>query len=566
MTAGLCRLIFQGGRLPETANAWIFQSSPSQYDLPGALTALRAITWLVNQYAHEIHAGDHVFLWETGPQAGVLASGRVASEPGLMEQGPGEEEYERLPNKFSGPRLRVLIEIAHVLRPRLSRQQISADEVLASLPNLKFANATNFKLSPTQAAALDELVRQVKADPWAGPGLLPEDFEVLATHPTAQPWDELSDVVRAAYGRLRDKLDLYAARLADGLGRSVKLKPFVSQGNPSGKNPLYQWCCVYPESVPNKSYGFQLAIIVKPEYIEYGFCSGSGTGGSSNEARLIELRQALESTRSRLLSLRTDAAVLQAVAGAQKAGLKLRSSWLRTPDDTITSSFDAWVTHAASADGGAAAFTAFARRDEVVAQGPAFLGWIAGQLERALPIMERLYASGVTTPATLLPPKDDRPLAQLADELSLETSYLEDVDCRSFAIASSSSSTGHQAPERRSSRRRSLSGSPGRTSASRRSSSTPPMLTRTSSRAFDQTSTPRTFATRWCPASCSDLRKRRRGTHGRTFLSSTKSTGPTYRASSGSSYSSSSTVIARSDCRTHGSRSDCRGTCTSSVR
>ena len=349
--------------MPETANAWIFQSSPTQYDLPGALTTLRTLTWLVNQYEHEIHAGDPVFLWETGPQAGVLASGRVVSEPGLMDHGQGEEAYERLPDKFSGPRLRVRIDIEHVLRPRLSRQQISADEVLASLPNLKFANATNFKLAPTQAAALDELVRRAEAEPWAAPGLLPEDFEVLATHQTAQPWDELSDDVRAAYGRLRDKLDLYAARLADGLGRSVKLKPFVSHGNPNGRNPLYQWCCVYPESVANKSYGFQLAIIVKPDYIEYGFCSGSGTGGSSNEKKLIEFRQELQSTRSRLLSLRTDAAVLQAVASAQKAGLSFRSRWLRTPDDPITSSFDAWVTHAASGDGGAAAFSAFASRD-----------------------------------------------------------------------------------------------------------------------------------------------------------------------------------------------------------
>lgn len=255
-----------------------------------------------------------------------------------------------------------------------------------------------------------------------------EDFEVLATHQTVQPWDELSEGVRAAYGRLRDKLDLYAARLADGLGRSVKLKPFVSQGNPSGKNPLYQWCCVYPESVPNKSYGFQLAIIVKPDYIEYGFGFGSGTGGTTNEAKLIEFRQEFQSTRSRLLSLRTDAAVLQAVAGAQEAGLKLRSHWLRTPDDPIISSFDAWVTHAAGGDGGGAALSAYASRDEVVARGPGFLGWIVDQVQRALPIMERLYPSEVGTPAIPLPPTGVRPLAQLAEELSLDTSYIEDVD------------------------------------------------------------------------------------------------------------------------------------------
>lgn len=221
--------------MPEAANAWIFQSSPTQYDLPGALTTLRNLTWLVNQYEHEIRAGDTVFLWETGPQAGVLASGRVVSDPGLIDHDQGQEAYERVPDKFSGPRLRVRIDIERVLRPRLSRQQISADEALASLPNLKFANATNFKLAPTQAAALDELVRQVEAEPWAAPGLLPEDFEVLATHQTAQPWDELSDDVRAAYGRLRDKLDLYAARLLAPDTRRSHHQLLRRLGDPRGK-------------------------------------------------------------------------------------------------------------------------------------------------------------------------------------------------------------------------------------------------------------------------------------------------------------------------------------------
>ncbi len=386
------------------------------------------LTWLVNQYKHDIHADDRVFLWETGPQAGVLASGQVTSEPAVMNQGRGEEAYERLPDKFYGPRLRVNIEIEHVLRPRLSRQQITADENLASLPNLKFANATNFRLAPGQGAALQELVRQAEADPWAAPGLLPEDFEVLEEHQASQPWDELSDDVRAAYGRLRDKLDLYAARLADGLGRGVKLKPFVSHPNPSGRNPLYQWCCVYPESVGNKSYGFQLAIIVKPDYIEYGFCSGSATGGTANEAKLSEFQRELSSTRQRLLANRTDPEVLRAADDGRRAGLSFRSRWLRAPDDAVVDSFDEWATHAASSDGGGASFSAFASRGDVLARGSGLLAWIAGQLEHVVPLMERLYAPGAETPSIAPPATDDRALAQLADELCLTTPYLEDVE------------------------------------------------------------------------------------------------------------------------------------------
>jgi 5-methylcytosine-specific restriction enzyme B len=86
------------------------------------------------------------------------------------------------------------------------------------------------------------------------------------------------------------------------------------------------------------------------------------------------------------------------------------------------------VSHAASGEGGGAAFSAFATRDQVVARGSGLLGWIAGQLERVLPIMERLYAFRVSTPPPMPPRTEHRPLEQLADELSLEQSYLDDVD------------------------------------------------------------------------------------------------------------------------------------------
>jgi MoxR-like ATPase len=408
--------------------AWIFQSSPDRYDLAGALTSTQDFTWLVNQYEREIHAEDQVFLWETGPQAGILASGRIVSEPMIIDENPTEGPFYRAIDKFSGPRLRVRVAVERVLRPRLTRQQITADVALVSLPNLRLANATNFKLTPDQTASLDELVRKAEAEPWAAPGLTVEDFEVLAAHQTSQPWDELSDEVRTAYGRLRDKLDLYAARLADGLGTNVRLKPFVSHPNPSGRNPLYQWCCVYPESVANKSYGFQLALIVKPGYIEYGFCLGSATGGTSNEAKLAEFQRQLASTRERLLLLRTDPAVVRSVEDARSAGLGLRSRWLRAPDDPGIDTFDEWAAHASSSDGGGASFSGFASRDDVGARGPGFLAWLAGQLGRVAPLMERLYAPAAGAAVPPVPSADTRPLAQLAQELSLEASYLEDVD------------------------------------------------------------------------------------------------------------------------------------------
>ena len=562
-----------GGLDPDLAaegsgpRAWIFQSSPDQYDLAGALVSTRDFTWLVNQYEREIHAEDPVFLWETGSQAGILASGRIVSEPMIIDDNPAEGPFYRAIDKFSGPRLRVRITVERVLRPRLTRQQITADATLVSLPNLKFANATNFKLTPEQAASLDELVRKAEAEPWAAPGLTAEDFDVLAAHQTSQPWDELSDEVRAAYGRLRDKLDLYAARLADGLGTNVRLKPFVSHPNPSGRNPLYQWCCVYPESVANKSYGFQLALIVKPDHIEYGFCSGSATGGTSNEAKLAEFQRQLASTRERLLSMRTDPAAVRAVEEARAAGLGLRSRWLRAPEDAGIDTFDEWAAHASGPDGGGASFSGFAGRDDVVARGPGFLAWLAGQLGRVAPLMERLYAPAAGVAEPPVPSPETRPLAQLAEELSLEASYLEDVDWL-LRDRSSSSSTGRPEPARpivAEAFAEWFAGSRDRVETIQ----------------FHPSYAYEDFVEGIRPDARRDgaaLRARARAVlrrfadraetdpaH-RTSWSSTRSTARTSPASSASSCTSSSTATGRCGCRTRRRCSDCRTTCTSSGR
>ena len=67
------------------ARAWIFQANPKYYDIDAALANLREISWSVNQYKQSISAGDAVFLWRSGPEAGIVATATVLAAPAATD-------------------------------------------------------------------------------------------------------------------------------------------------------------------------------------------------------------------------------------------------------------------------------------------------------------------------------------------------------------------------------------------------------------------------------------------------------------------------------------------------
>lgn len=148
-----------------TRRAWVFQSSPDQYDLAGALESLAEFYWLVRRYEKEIHTGDRVYLWEAGPDAGVAAVAEVASEPADVEDSDADKGFWRDPTAFTGPRRRVLLKITMVVDPRLSRAGAQANPALAKLPNLVFAQGTNFPLTPEQDQELQRVIAGLAGAP-----------------------------------------------------------------------------------------------------------------------------------------------------------------------------------------------------------------------------------------------------------------------------------------------------------------------------------------------------------------------------------------------------------------
>lgn len=150
---------------------WIFQASPKLYDLQGALTELSEINWRTAQHAAEIRAGDRVFIWESGPSAGIMAVAEVLAAP--SEMGMAEDELRYVlgdATEFDKVRLRVPIRTHDILKNRLLRDELLQHPQLKDLRILRSAQGTNFPVTAEEAELIE--------------GLLSDETPALITNPT----------------------------------------------------------------------------------------------------------------------------------------------------------------------------------------------------------------------------------------------------------------------------------------------------------------------------------------------------------------------------------------------
>jgi hypothetical protein len=138
--------------------SWIFQSNPKYYDLIGAMRNLKEMTWLVMQNKNRVHAGNSVFLWEAGENAGVVGVATVMTEPSQMAEREDGKPYAKDQSKFAGLQTRVILRVDRVLESRLARRELAKDGVLQTLGVITFPNATNFALTAEQTQRLEELL------------------------------------------------------------------------------------------------------------------------------------------------------------------------------------------------------------------------------------------------------------------------------------------------------------------------------------------------------------------------------------------------------------------------
>ena len=146
-------------RQTKAPSSWLFQANPAYYDIRGAVSEVSEMNWATSQYQKEIQAGDNVYFWESGATGGVLARGEVLTDPNPMLEQEGQQ-FIRDPSKFEGEQLRVRLRVDDVLSRPIGRDVLSEHPVLEGLGVLRFANATNFKVTPEERNAFDELFEE----------------------------------------------------------------------------------------------------------------------------------------------------------------------------------------------------------------------------------------------------------------------------------------------------------------------------------------------------------------------------------------------------------------------
>lgn len=141
------------------ANAWIFQANPKVFDIERAVSEEPEMTWVVRQYTKDVRKGDRVYIWRSGPEAGVIAKATVMTDPEILP-GVADSPYALKPDSLAKAELRVRLQVGEVLPSPIKRADLLEDPVLEDLEVITFPNATNFRVSPEQDAALRSLVAE----------------------------------------------------------------------------------------------------------------------------------------------------------------------------------------------------------------------------------------------------------------------------------------------------------------------------------------------------------------------------------------------------------------------
>lgn len=139
-------------------SAWIFQGNPKYYDVIGAVEALDKLTWAVNQYPKQIKSGDKAYIWLSGSDGGIIASGTVLYDPEIKKPNLSDP-YNRGDALKSEPYLAVDIGIDRKLTlEKVPRAVLLVDERTKQLEILTYPGATNFRVTKRQEEVIESII------------------------------------------------------------------------------------------------------------------------------------------------------------------------------------------------------------------------------------------------------------------------------------------------------------------------------------------------------------------------------------------------------------------------
>ena len=138
--------------------AWIFQGNAKYYDVVKAVNELDTIAWSVNQHQKQIKKGDKAYIWLSGADGGIVASGIITNDPELREA-DANDPYYLSDTLNQGPHMYVDIQLERKFTDTpVLRSVLKADERTKKMEILTYASATNFHVTAAQAAVIESLL------------------------------------------------------------------------------------------------------------------------------------------------------------------------------------------------------------------------------------------------------------------------------------------------------------------------------------------------------------------------------------------------------------------------
>ena len=181
-------------------------------------------------------------------------------------------------------------------------------------------------------------------------GFTQEDCAVFDRYPNPVRWDEanVSAEDKARFKSIRERLKPIAEWLAASTQIDVLLKPDTSLFQTNGRSVRELWCCVYPESVPSKSYALQVTLIISSRGAEACICLGSASGQLKPDT-MLDAQRDFRTLQERLGSVPPE--LIAQVAGALPPHVAYRTAWLQQPGSAEFETLADWLAYAAGRAG-----------------------------------------------------------------------------------------------------------------------------------------------------------------------------------------------------------------------
>ncbi len=195
-------------QVPE--RAWLLQANPDRYDIDSALKSIDTIHWRLPQYSSDVNAGDIALIWRSGTDAGIVAVGRISSEPSALAVPEIEQRFTVDPREGFEVTTRGAVRLRAI--PLLPKAAVAALPEMRDHAIIKAPMQTVYPLTPEQWHALEGLL------PGQAPQSTPVEYEEL---PKAFSWNQRR---KSAYP-LPGGYDAYVTNLKSMLDWVAEHKP-----------------------------------------------------------------------------------------------------------------------------------------------------------------------------------------------------------------------------------------------------------------------------------------------------------------------------------------------------